>query len=54
VKAAGGVRDLGQVQAMVAAGASRVGASAGVRIVRESSTPGGAAGAPADPPRSGY
>ena len=36
VKAAGGVRDLGQVQAMVAAGASRVGASAGVRIVRES------------------
>ncbi len=36
VKAAGGVRDLHQVQAMVAAGASRVGASAGVRIVRES------------------
>jgi deoxyribose-phosphate aldolase len=36
VKAAGGVRDLAQMQAMVAAGASRVGASAGVRIVRES------------------
>lgn len=36
VKAAGGVRDLEQMQAMVAAGASRVGASAGVRIVRES------------------
>jgi deoxyribose-phosphate aldolase len=36
VKAAGGVRDLEQVQAMLAAGASRVGASAGVRIVRES------------------
>jgi deoxyribose-phosphate aldolase len=36
VKAAGGVRDLGQMKAMVAAGASRVGASAGVRIVRES------------------
>jgi deoxyribose-phosphate aldolase len=35
VKAAGGVRDLGQLNAMVAAGASRVGASAGVRIVRE-------------------
>jgi len=53
VKAAGGVRDLGQVQAMVAAGASRVGASAGVRIVRESVAPGGApreSGAP----RSGY
>jgi deoxyribose-phosphate aldolase len=36
VKAAGGVRDLDQVRAMVAAGASRVGASAGVRIVKES------------------
>jgi len=36
VKAAGGVRDLDQMRAMVAAGASRVGASAGVRIVKES------------------
>ncbi|MEW6321553.1 MAG: deoxyribose-phosphate aldolase [Acidobacteriota bacterium] len=36
VKAAGGVRDLEQMKAMVAAGATRVGASAGVRIVRES------------------
>lgn len=36
VKAAGGVRDLEQLEAMVAAGASRVGASAGVRIVKES------------------
>ena len=36
VKAAGGVRDLEALQAMVAAGASRIGASAGVRIVRES------------------
>lgn len=36
VKAAGGVRDLDQMRAMVAAGASRVGASAGVRIVQES------------------
>jgi deoxyribose-phosphate aldolase len=36
VKAAGGVKDLEQMKAMVAAGASRVGASAGVRIVRES------------------
>jgi deoxyribose-phosphate aldolase len=35
VKAAGGVRDLEGLQAMVAAGASRVGASAGVRIARE-------------------
>ena len=36
VKAAGGVRDLEQMKAMVAAGATRIGASAGVRIVRES------------------
>jgi len=36
VKAAGGVRDLSALQAMVAAGATRVGASAGVRIVQES------------------
>jgi deoxyribose-phosphate aldolase len=36
VKAAGGVRDLQSVQAMIAAGATRVGASAGVRIVQES------------------
>jgi deoxyribose-phosphate aldolase len=34
VKAAGGVRDLESLKSMVAAGASRVGASAGVRIVR--------------------
>jgi deoxyribose-phosphate aldolase len=36
VKAAGGVRDLESARAMIAAGASRLGASAGVRIVRES------------------
>jgi deoxyribose-phosphate aldolase len=36
VKAAGGVRDLEGLQAMVAAGATRIGASAGVRIVQES------------------
>jgi deoxyribose-phosphate aldolase len=36
VKAAGGVRDLEGVKAMVAAGATRVGASAGVKIVQES------------------
>lgn len=35
VKAAGGVRDLEGLQAMIAAGASRVGASAGVKIVQE-------------------
>src|SRR3954470_24422937 len=36
VKAAGGVRDLDGLKAMIAAGATRVGASAGVRIVQES------------------
>jgi deoxyribose-phosphate aldolase len=36
VKSAGGVRDLEGLKAMVAAGATRVGASAGVRIVQES------------------
>jgi deoxyribose-phosphate aldolase len=47
VKAAGGVRDLEGLKAMVAAGATRVGASAGVRIVQElkgqapAATPGG-------------
>jgi deoxyribose-phosphate aldolase len=35
VKAAGGVRDLDSVKAMIAAGASRVGASAGVKIVQQ-------------------
>jgi deoxyribose-phosphate aldolase len=44
VKAAGGVRDLEALKAMVAAGATRVGASAGVKIVQQarseqSSTP---------------
>jgi deoxyribose-phosphate aldolase len=46
VKASGGVRDLQQVRAMVAAGATRIGASAGVRIVKESrgdATPAGKA-----------
>lgn len=38
VKAAGGVRDLDGLKAMVAAGASRVGASAGVKIVQQSRT----------------
>jgi deoxyribose-phosphate aldolase len=36
IKAAGGVRDLESLKAMVAAGATRIGASAGVRIVQES------------------
>ncbi|HYK88286.1 MAG TPA: deoxyribose-phosphate aldolase [Acidobacteriota bacterium] len=35
VKAAGGIRDLAAAQQMIAAGATRVGASAGVKIVQE-------------------
>ena len=35
VKAAGGVRSLADAQAMIAAGATRIGASAGIRIVKE-------------------
>ena len=49
VKAAGGVRDLEGLQAMVAAGASRVGASAGVKIVQESRGQ-----TPSQPKASGY
>lgn len=49
VKAAGGVRDLEGLKAMVAAGASRVGASAGVRIVQQSR-----GGTAAPPAASGY
>jgi deoxyribose-phosphate aldolase len=49
VKAAGGVRDLDGLKAMVAAGATRVGASAGVKIVQESKGQKAVAGAP-----SGY
>jgi deoxyribose-phosphate aldolase len=47
VKAAGGVRDLEGLKAMVAAGATRVGASAGVKIVQQSKgqTPAAASGA---------
>jgi deoxyribose-phosphate aldolase len=49
VKAAGGVRDYAGLKAMQAAGATRVGASAGVKIVQESQ---GRATAPAGPPGS--
>jgi deoxyribose-phosphate aldolase len=47
VKAAGGVRDYEGLKAMVAAGATRVGASAGVKIVQESRGQKPAASAPA-------
>ncbi len=49
VKAAGGVKDLEGLKAMVAAGASRVGASAGVRIVGQSQGAG-----PSGAPAAGY
>jgi deoxyribose-phosphate aldolase len=47
VKAAGGVRDFEGMKAMIAAGATRVGASAGVKIVQESKGQKSAAAAPA-------
>src|SRR5438876_7846339 len=47
VKAAGGVRDLAGLNAMVSAGASRVGASAGVKIVQQARGDQGAAPATA-------
>ena len=49
VKAAGGVKDYSALEAMVAAGATRVGASAGVRIVQQAT-----ASAPATVVSSGY
>jgi len=36
VKASGGIRGLSDARTMIAAGASRIGASASVRIVQES------------------
>jgi deoxyribose-phosphate aldolase len=49
VKAAGGIRDYAALQSLVDAGATRIGASAGVRIVQESRRhpPGGGAVTPA-------
>ena len=49
VKAAGGVRDLKSAQAMIEAGADRIGASVGVKIVQESR-----GAAPAGSPPQGY
>jgi deoxyribose-phosphate aldolase len=39
VKAAGGVRDFASAQGMIAAGATRIGASVGVKIVQNASAP---------------
>lgn len=47
VKAAGGVKDLAAAREMIAAGATRIGASAGVRIVQEARGQKPAQGAPA-------
>jgi deoxyribose-phosphate aldolase len=47
VKAAGGIRDLEGLKAMVAAGATRVGASAGVKILQQARGEKPAASAPA-------
>jgi deoxyribose-phosphate aldolase len=47
VKAAGGVRDLKSAQAMIEAGADRIGASVGVKIVQESRGAAPAAAGPA-------
>ena len=45
VKASGGVRDLKQAQEMIQAGATRIGASVGVKIMQEAAgSPGAAAG----------
>ena len=49
VKAAGGVRDLEGMKAMIAAGATRVGASAGVKIVQQARGE-----QPASSPQAGY
>jgi deoxyribose-phosphate aldolase len=47
VKAAGGVKDLKSAQQMIEAGADRIGASVGVKIVQESQGKTSAAGGPA-------
>jgi deoxyribose-phosphate aldolase len=38
VKAAGGVKNYADAQAMIAAGATRIGASAGIKIVQEATS----------------
>ena len=46
VKAAGGIRTLADLQKMVAAGATRIGTSSGVKIIQEAAGQPGAAPAP--------
>jgi deoxyribose-phosphate aldolase len=54
VKAAGGVRDYEALRNLVSAGASRIGASAGVKIVQESKGGASASTMPATAANSGY
>jgi deoxyribose-phosphate aldolase len=54
VKASGGIRDLEALRAMVAAGATRIGTSAGVSIVREFGGERSASGTVPPPARPGY
>jgi deoxyribose-phosphate aldolase len=54
VKAAGGVRDYQALKNLVSAGASRVGASAGVKIVQESTGGHSASTINVVPAKSGY
>ena len=51
VKAAGGVRDLQSAKAMIDAGADRIGASVGVKIVRELATGVAPTAAPGENPK---
>lgn len=51
VKAAGGVRDLKSAKAMIDAGADRIGASVGVKIVRELTTGAAPAATPGENPK---
>jgi deoxyribose-phosphate aldolase len=54
VKASGGVGSYQDAQAMVAAGATRIGASAGVKIVAGESEADGVLPSPAAPTEKGY
>jgi deoxyribose-phosphate aldolase len=54
VKASGGIRDLATLRAMVAAGATRIGTSAGVSIVREFGGERSASATVPPPGRPGY
>jgi deoxyribose-phosphate aldolase len=54
VKASGGIRTREDVEKMVEAGATRIGASAGVKIVQSGPAEGGAASTAIAAPSKGY